>query len=178
MIAKFLTPTWFINKLEELNPDTLIDNGIKVVFFDLDNTLIPYYEDLPYESTKKFIKYLQEKGLKVYVISNNHKERVQKFSDELGCKFSYLSYKPLTFRLKKFIKNENLNKEEIILVGDQLLTDVLCTKLLKIKSCLSTPACKGDLIKTKLNRFFDNIIRKKQVKKGYLKEFERSDYHE
>ena len=50
--------------------------------------------------------------------------------------------------------------------------------VLKIKSILVTPACKGDLKKTKINRFFDNIIRKKQVKKGYLNKFERSDYYE
>ena len=178
MIAKKLTPTWFCESIYDINPDILINNGINTVFFDLDNTLIPYYEELPYESTKKFVNYLKNKGLNVYVISNNHEDRVKKFSNDLGCKYSYLSYKPLTFKLNKFIKKEQLTKKEIIIVGDQLLTDIICSKLLKIKSILVTPACKGDLKKTKINRFFDNIIRRKQVKKGYLNKFERSDYYE
>ena len=87
-----------------------------------------------------------------------------------------MSYKPLKFKLNKFIKKENLKKEEIIIVGDQLLTDIFCSKRLKIRSVLVTPACSGDLVQTKINRFFDNIIRRKQLKKGYLINFERSDY--
>ncbi len=178
MLTKIFKPTWFSKNIYEINPDILIKEGIKIVFFDLDNTLIPFYEELPYESTKNFINYLKNKGLEVYVISNNHFDRVNIFSKELNVKFSYMSYKPLTFKLNKFIKNENLKKEEIIIVGDQLLTDILCSKLLKIKSILVTPACSDDLKKTKINRFFDNIIRKKLVKKDLLKQFERSDYHE
>ena len=178
MIAKKLSPTWFCDSIYDINPDVLLKNNLKTIFFDLDNTLIPYYEELPFESTKKFINYLKNKGLNIYVISNNHEDRVGKFSNDLGCKYSFMSFKPLTFKLKKFIKEENLNKDEIVIVGDQLLTDIICSKGLKIKSILVTPACKGDLKKTKLNRFFDNIIRKKQVKKGYLIKFERSDYYE
>lgn len=178
MFAKLLKPNWFCDSIYEINPDVLINNGIKTIFFDLDNTLIPYNEELPFEATKKFVNYLKNKGLNVYVISNNHLERVEKFSNELGCRFSYMSYKPLKFKLKKFIKRENLNKDEIVIVGDQLLTDILCSKRLKIKSILVTPACSGDLVQTKINRFFDNKIRRKQLKKGYLIKFERSAYNE
>jgi HAD superfamily phosphatase (TIGR01668 family) len=178
MIAKKLAPTWFCDSIYDINPDVLLKNNIKTIFFDLDNTLIPYYEELPYESTKKFVNYLKDKGLNIYVISNNDEDRVSIFSNDLGCKYSVMSFKPLTFKLRKFIKKENLNKKEIIIIGDQLLTDIICSKLLKIKSCLAKPACEGDLKKTKLNRFFDNIIRNKQIKKGYLNKFERSDYNE
>ena len=176
MIAKYLKPTWFSETIYEVNPDVLLENNIKTIFFDLDNTLIPYNEELPRESTKKFINYLKDKGLNIYVISNNHLERVEKFANDLGCKFSYMSYKPLKRKLNKFIKNENLNKNEIVMIGDQLLTDIFCSKRLKIKSVLVSPACEGDLLLTKINRFFDNIIRKKQLKKGMLNKFERSDY--
>lgn len=178
MLDKILKPNWYAERIYDINPNSLINDGIKTIFFDLDNTLIPYYEELPYEETKHFVKYLKNKGLNIYVISNNHLDRVEKFSNDLGCKFSYMSFKPLTFKLKKFIKKENLNKNEIIIIGDQLLTDVICSKLLKIKSCLVKPACEGDLKKTKLNRFIDNIIRRKQFKKGYMNKFERSDYYE
>ena len=178
MLAKKLSPNWFCEELYELNPDVLIANGVKTIFFDLDNTLIPFYEELPYQETKNFINYLKNKGLNIYVISNNHENRVAKFSNDLGAKYSYMSYKPLPFKLNKFIKNENLKKDEIVIVGDQILTDIICSKLVKIKSVLVTPACNDDLKKTKINRFFDNIIRKKQKAKGYLSKFERSDYYE
>ena len=146
-------------------------------FEDIEETGTTFEENATLKA-ETIHKYLKNKGLNIYVISNNHEDRVAKFSNDLGCKYSYMSYKPLTFKLNKFIKKEQLNKNEIIIVGDQLLTDIICSKGLKIKSILVTPACKGDLKKTKINRFFDNIIRRKQVKKGYLNKFERSDYYE
>ena len=35
---------------------TCLEDGIKTIFFDLDNTLIPFYEALPYEKTKRLSK--------------------------------------------------------------------------------------------------------------------------
>ena len=43
MIAKKLAPTWFCDSIYDINPDVLLKNNIKTIFFDLDNTLIPYY---------------------------------------------------------------------------------------------------------------------------------------
>ena len=178
MLAKKLSPTWFCEEIYELNTEILKENGIKTIFFDLDNTLIPFYEALPYEKTKRFINYLKDIGFNIYVISNNHEDRVAKFCKDLNCKYSYMSYKPLPFKLNKFIKKENLNKNETIIVGDQIMTDIICSKFLKIKSILVTPACNDDLKETKINRFIDNKIRNKQKKKGYLNKFERSEYYE
>ena len=41
MIAKLLKPTWFSESIYEINSEVLKENGIKTIFFDLDNTLIP-----------------------------------------------------------------------------------------------------------------------------------------
>ena len=56
------------------------------------------------KAEEKIVGELKDKGLNVYVISNNHEDRVSKFSNDLGCKYSYMSFKPLTFKLNKFIK--------------------------------------------------------------------------
>ena len=63
----------YLKDLEKVNIDTLkayyqklINNGVKCILFDLDNTLVPFYEELPYEKTKNFINYLKNVG---YIIA-------------------------------------------------------------------------------------------------------------
>ena len=51
------------------------------------------------------------------------------------------------------------------MVGDQLLTDVICSKNTKIRVILTEPVVKTDLPVTKVNRFFDKIIRRFMKKK-------------
>ena len=51
------------------------------------------------------------------------------------------------------------------MVGDQLLTDVICSKNTKIRVILTEPLVNKDLPVTKVNRFFDKIIRRMMKKK-------------
>ena len=60
----------------------------------------------------------------------------------------------------KYIKRNNLNRNEIIMVGDQILTDVIASKNVKVKVILTEPLVNKDLLVTKINRFIDKIIRR------------------
>ena len=59
-------------------------------------------------------------------------------------------------------------KEEVILVGDQLLTDVFCGHNAGIKVILTDPICDNDQWTTKFNRLIDRPIREDMRKKGIL----------
>ena len=71
-------------------------------------------------------------------------------------------------KLNKFIKKNRFDKKDILMIGDQELTDVICSKFLKVRIVLTEPLVKTDLPITKVNRFFDKIIRK-MIKKKLLK---------
>ena len=66
-------------------------------------------------------------------------------------------------------------KEEICIIGDQLLTDVFSGKNYNIMTILVDPLGKKDLKVTKINRIIENIILKKYNKKGI---FKRGNYYE
>ena len=66
----------------------------------------------------------------------------------------------------------NCSLEDTCIIGDQILTDIITAKRLKIKSILLKPACGNDLIKTKINRFIDNRIRRQMFKKNLLNKME------
>lgn len=57
----------------DINFNDLLEKGIKNIFIDLDNTLIPYDISEADEMTLKLFKNLHSLGFQVVIISNNKK---------------------------------------------------------------------------------------------------------
>ena len=71
-------------------------------------------------------------------------------------------------RIKKFLKEKGVNPEQAMLVGDQMMTDVLAAKGAKIRVILTEKIVKEDQFTTHFNRLLDKPIRKHLNKKGKL----------
>lgn len=165
-------PTYYAANIYSIPLSFYKENGIKVLFLDLDNTLDAFDALVPSLEATELIKKLKSAGLDIYIVSNNHEERVKNYADKLDVKYSFHSLKPFAFRLNKFIKKHHLNKKEILMVGDQTVTDIKCSNALKVRGCLVDKLVERDQITTTFNRFFDNRIRNRLVKRGILKERE------
>ena len=76
------------------------DNGIRGVIFDIDNTLVEHDADAD-KRAKEFFANLKEIGLKVCLLSNNQKERVERFNEDIGVYYIYDAKKP---RRKNYLK--------------------------------------------------------------------------
>ena len=168
------TPTYYAKSIYDVPYDFYQKEGIKIIFCDLDNTLDPFYLNEPSERAIKLVRDLENLGITFIITSNNHGDRVQGYAKLLNVECHYSSRKPLGYRLKRFIKAKNFKKEEIIMIGDQILTDVIASKNTKVRVILTEPLVKKDLVITKFNRFFDKIIRKLMKKK--LSELEVNNY--
>ena len=68
---------------------------------------------------------MQQNQIQVTIVSNNNEARVKAFSDPLKIPFIYRAKKPMSTCLLSSGKRMNLKKEETVVIGDQLLTDVL-----------------------------------------------------
>ena len=111
--------------------------GIKYVFADLDNTLDSYKQATPLDRARALKEGLTKLGIELIIVSNNTGARVQKYSKELGVRhFSSLA-KPFSFKLKKIMKTANIKPEEVVMIGDQTVTDISCANGAKIKSILT-----------------------------------------
>ena len=146
-----------------------IDNDIKYLFFDLDNTLDIFTSKVPSESALKLIKELDKNNLKAIIISNNSKKRVSFYAKNLNIDYLYRCYKPFTFKLKKYLKLKKINIENCIIIGDQYLTDVLCAKRLNMR-CLFTEelSSKDNALISKFNKKNEKLFIKKDIKKNVL----------
>ena len=63
----------------------------------------------------------------------------------------------------------------MVMIGDQLVTDIASANKFRIKSILVDPLGKKDMKVTFFNRMYENMIIKRYMKKGV---FERGKYYE
>lgn len=145
--------------------------GIKYILTDLDNTLDSYKTALPSARVISLKETLEKEGIKLIITSNNTGSRVTTYSEALGIEFFSMLAKPFSRKLNHKIKGLGLPKDEIILIGDQTVTDISCANGCKIKSILTDKIVKEDQPTTRFNRMFDKPIRKHLSKKHLLKDW-------
>lgn len=168
MIERF-RPDKYYESIFNVNFRKLADEGIKVVACDLDNTLVPHDVALASEEVKYLIEKVQSFGLIFILVSNNHKARVEKFAASVGVKYYYGSKKPLPFVFKRILKDYQITKEQLVLVGDQIMTDVFGANSFGIQSILVMPLAARDILYTKVNRIMEKRVVKNLEKKNLFK---------
>ncbi len=167
-------PTMYQKNIFEINYEKLKERGIKCLVFDLDNTLgLIDHEKCP-RNTKKLIKNLQKDFL-IFIASNNNKRRIQPYMEDLGVGGVSWCMKPSTRGLRKIQKNYHVKKKEMVMIGDQIVTDILAGKRFHIMTILVDPLGKKDLKITGLNRYWEDKIVRRYEKRG---EFRRGSYYD
>ena len=168
-------PDIYQKSVYTINYENLKNAGIKVILFDLDNTIVPINATSPSKKLKDLFEDIKKMGLKPIIMSNSNKRRVEPFKDELFVDAACSSTKPLKRKYKKIMNIYGLKPSEIAAVGDQLMTDILGANRLGITSILVNPISTNDFNITKGNRFLENIIINHFTKKGV---FARGNYYE
>ncbi|MEN1969330.1 YqeG family HAD IIIA-type phosphatase [Lentibacillus sp. N15] len=165
MLKKFL-PDDHVKSVFEIHPDLLKQKGIKGIITDLDNTLVAWDVKDATPEIIQWFKLMEEHHIKVTIISNNNEERVKVFSEPLAIPFICSARKPLGRAFKSAAKNMNLNKEEIVVIGDQLMTDVLGGNFAGFHTILVVPIVQTDGKITRINRKIERRILRYMRKKG------------
>lgn len=123
MLKKFV-PNFMVDTVYDVDMEFLRKNNIKGIIYDVDNTLVGFKIKVPDDKLMKHLFSLKEQGIKLFIISNNNKERVEKFNQKLQLSYISRGMKPLKFAFKKAAKLMDLKPQEIMVVGDQIFTDV------------------------------------------------------
>jgi len=154
-------PDAYVASIFEIQYDNLKKQGIKSLFFDLDNTIIAYDETKLNEAHLMFFKELR-KDFNILIMSNSGYKRVSRAMVDLDLPYIWHAKKPLRFGFKKGLKMLNTKKSETLIIGDQLMTDVYGATRFGIKSILvASVKRKSDRKITQMNRKIESIILKK-----------------
>lgn len=161
-----LNPTYIFERVEEIPFSILEENNIKGILFDVDNTLIDVSGELIKEKYE-WIMEAKKRGYKICILSNSFQmTKIKRLSKELDIFGLGLACKPL---LKGFKMAEcilDMDREEMIMVGDQLFTDIYGANRFGIKSILVSPINEKEGFITKIKRPLESIIIKKYKKEG------------
>ncbi|MCM3122492.1 YqeG family HAD IIIA-type phosphatase [Mesobacillus sp. AQ2] len=167
MLKHFL-PDQHVKNIFEIEPDSLKEKGVKGIITDLDNTLVEW--DRP-TATPKLIEWfdnMRRNEILITIVSNNNEKRVKAFSDPLQIPFIFQARKPMTKAFNKALKQMGLRKEETVVIGDQLLTDVLGGNRSGFHTILVVPVAQTDGFVTRFNRKVERRILNWFKKKGKL----------
>lgn len=161
-------PSQYVKKVFDITPEILLEKNVKGIITDLDNTLVEW--DRP-EATPMLIDWLKtmkDAGIQVVIVSNNKEFRVKSFSDPLGIPFIYQAHKPMGKAFRKALKIMNVKREEVVVIGDQMLTDIFGGNLNKLHTILVLPVAQSDGFFTRFNRMVERRIMKKLKAKGQM----------
>ncbi len=164
-MAFTFVPDFRFKTFDEATVEFLIKNGIKGVILDIDNTLEPYEHTLPGEHVKLWLNSLKENGIACAFVSNNGKERVELFNSELGLPYFYKAKKPFKKNIIKAMEIIGSNKDNTILMGDQVFTDVWAARNAGIKAVLVPPINDKKDLFTKFKRLLEKPILRKYERK-------------
>ena len=154
-MLKWFKPTWMVHSIYSITPEQLEKNNIKAVLTDLDNTLIAWDHPEATEESILWIERMEAAGIPVVILSNNSGDRVQKVADYLSLEYIPRGLKPSRRGFRKAEEILNLPKEQVVMVGDQLLTDVLGANRFGMRNVLVKPIMESDAWNTKFNRFVE-----------------------
>lgn len=170
MLEKFV-PDMYQKSIFTINYKCLKDEGIKCILFDLDNTLSSPFIKEPTEKLKELFYSLKEDKFKIIIFSNANKKRLEPFKNILDVDVAYRSMKPFSFKFNKIIKLYKLELSEVVIIGDQLLTDILGGNNVGINTILVNPiSTKDHNILTKINRKMEKrIMNKLIIRKLFVK---------
>ncbi len=162
-LTLLFTPTYFTEKVTDIN--VLLLNKIKVkgIILDIDDTLVPHRHPVPEKEILKWINELKENEIKIILVSNNFKNRVSAFAKKINVPYVCMGLKPLTWGIKKAIKILSLPKENVLIIGDQIFTDILGSNFIKVRSVLIDPVSSSKTFLLKFKRFFEKPFRKKII---------------
>lgn len=166
-MKRFL-PNEHVKSVFDIHPADLKQKGIKGIISDLDNTLVAWDVKDATPEIVQWFKLMKEYDIKVTIISNNNEERVRIFSEPLNTPFVFSARKPLRHKFNVAARKMALKKEEIVVIGDQLLTDVLGGNFAGFYTILVVPIVETDGKITRLNRKIERRILNYLRKKGEI----------
>lgn len=122
---KLLIPDFVFGSRREITPGFLARNGIRGIIFDIDNTLAPYEVAEPDGELIGWFAELEAEGIRCAFVSNNTEERVSLFNRRLGLPAFPDAGKPSRKAVEAALHALGTRKEETLVIGDQIFTDVL-----------------------------------------------------
>ncbi len=160
-----LVPDFIFSAFSEASAEFLLSIGVRGIILDVDNTLEPYEHPDPGEHVIAWLDSLKTAGISAAIVSNNGGKRITRFNKNLKLPAYFKAKKPFKKNVLNAISDMGVTRDEAILMGDQVFTDVWAARNAGIRSILVTPINDRRDVFTKFKRLLEKPILKKYEKK-------------
>lgn len=152
-----LKPKIKLERITDISCELLKKYGIEALILDVDNTLSTHHGQVLTDGLSEWLQKMRENGIKLIVLSNSKRARVEPFAGKIELEFISMGLKPLPFGYLRALKTLNVSKKQAAIVGDQIFTDILGGNIVGVKTVLLTPikleSTAGFKFKRKIERF-------------------------
>ncbi len=117
-------PTEYAKSAYDIDYQVLFDKGIRGIIFDLDNTLVHHGDDATPQAEQLFVT-LHSIGLKTVILTDNDEPRVLRFIKNIDTPYVCDAQKPDKEGYEKAIAILGTEKNETVVIGDQMFVDII-----------------------------------------------------
>ena len=148
-----LKPKEWKKSIFEIDFEDLLSRGFRVFMFDYDNTLVPWRARRVSEEISKIIEDLSERAT-VIVASNGKEKKIE----GLKCKIIWRARKPFARKLRKFLEEIGIDQSEVVVIGDQIFTDVFFGNRMGFYTIKVEPISEKEFWGTKILRLLERLV--------------------
>lgn len=162
-----LKPNIKLHGITDITVEILNKFNIKALLLDVDNTMSTHHGQALTEGLLEWIDRMNKNGIKLMVLSNSKRKRIEPFAARISLPFISLGCKPLPTGYLRGVRALGEKRKNVAIVGDQIFTDVLGGNLVGVKTVLLTPIKLEDGLSFKIRRNLEKKIYKHYNIKDY-----------
>lgn len=155
----FFEPERYFSRISAIDIQRdIIDQGFTHILLDIDNTIFTRDTHEVPRDVKKWLSEAREVGLVFCLVSNNWHKSVYELADRLDMPIIAKSIKPLPPAFLIARGKIGARRKSTLMIGDQLITDVLGAHFLGMTAYLVCPLVEQDLKHTLMLRNIERIF--------------------
>lgn len=128
-----------------------------LLLVDIDNTLLPPNQQRIDPILKKWIETMKQDH-QILLCTNNFTKRQFKVSEDLDLPILMRSFKPLPWMVKTYLKRNKADVKSVLVIGDQVITDILLALWLKRPYLLVKPLKRDRHFVTRCFRILESVV--------------------
>jgi len=168
---QLLCPDQWVPRVTDIDLDGLLQRGIQAIITDLDNTLVDWQGyDVP-RDIREWIEKAKARGFKICIASNTRsKRRLQQLAGMLGVLTVSRVVKPRRGGLRSALKLMEVRPDQVVMVGDQIFTDILAGNRMHLHTILVSPLTSREFIGTRFSRVVEHVVLECLQRQGKLRQ--------
>lgn len=155
----FLKPDRYFSRISRIDIERdLLGCGFKSVLMDVDNTILTRDTHEVPRDVGAWLARARDAGLDFCLVSNNWHEGVYQLAERLELPIVAKAVKPLPPAFLMALRKIGAKRATTVVIGDQLITDVLGAHFLGMTAYMLQPLVEQDLPHTLMLRHVERLI--------------------